>query len=106
MKKEAISVVRIYLKESEHLLQSIEELLREEGHVNGMTVLRAVEGFSGQEEKHSVFLVALSLDLPLVVEFFDTPERVDRLLGLLTERFDLPHIITWRADRVFAAATQ
>jgi PII-like signaling protein len=103
MKREAVSVVRIYLRESEHLLRPIEKLLREEGKVAGLTVLRAVEGFTGQGEKRSTFLVDLSLDLPLVVEFFDSPDRVDQLLALLTERFNLPHIITWQADRVSAA---
>jgi uncharacterized protein len=105
VKKEAVSVVRIYLKESEHLLRPVEKLLREEGKVAGLTVLRAVEGFTGQGEQHSAFLVDLSLDLPLVIEFFDSPDRVDRLLELLTTHFTLPHIITWQADRVSAAAT-
>ncbi|QFY41948.1 DUF190 domain-containing protein [Candidatus Methylospira mobilis] len=102
MKRETVSVVRIYLRESEHLLHRIEKLLREEGKVAGLTVLRAVEGFTGQGEKHSAFLLDLSLDLPLVIEFFDSPERVEQLLALLTAHFDLPHIITWSADRVSA----
>jgi PII-like signaling protein len=106
VKREAVSVVRIYLRESEHLLHPIEKLLREEGKVAGLTVLRAVEGFTGQGEKHSTFLVDLSLDLPLVVEFFDSPDHVDQLLELLTGRFKLPHIITWQADRISAAESQ
>jgi len=42
-------------------------------------------------------LVALSLDLPLVLEFFDTPERVDAILDRLGERMELHGVICLNA---------
>jgi PII-like signaling protein len=54
-------------------------LLRRE-HAAGATVLRGLEGFGGSGVVHTVKLGDLVEKLPMVIEWIDTPERVDRLL--------------------------
>jgi len=62
-------------------------------------VLRGIAGFGPDGRLHTASLLDLSLDLPLVVEFHDTPERVDGLLTDLLAVMDLPHIVSWPALR-------
>ena len=97
MNIETVTMVRIYIREQENLLGKLVKFLRDDSEVAGVTVLRGVEGFSGAGEAHTAFLVDLSLDLPLVVEFYDEPERVDAIIHSLLRRFPLRHIVSWPA---------
>lgn len=97
MNSETVSVVRIYIREQEHLLHKLVKFLKDDCAVAGLTVIRGVEGFSANDAPKSAFLVDLSLDLPLVVEFFESPENVERIIPLL-DRFDLHHVVTWQAQ--------
>ncbi|MBT7308006.1 MAG: hypothetical protein HN842_07300, partial [Gammaproteobacteria bacterium] len=45
----------------------------------------------------------LSLNLPLVVEFFDQPEKIERVLDHLSEHVDLAHIVCWSAEQLIKA---
>jgi PII-like signaling protein len=76
--------VTIYIDESdkwEHkpLHLAILETLRKEDCA-GATVTRALAGFGAHSRIHSASLVALSADLPLVIEWVDSPEHVGRVL--------------------------
>jgi uncharacterized protein len=97
MSERTITVVRIYLREAEHLLEEILQVLHEEEKVAGVTVLRGVMGFSDDGPVRTSFLLALSLDLPLIVEFYDQPAKVHRVLGRLRKTMHLPHVISWSA---------
>jgi PII-like signaling protein len=46
---------------------------------------------------HDASLLDLSLDLPLILEFFDTPERVEAILNRLEERIDLHGVVCLNA---------
>jgi CBS domain-containing protein len=76
--------VRIYIGESEQLgwqplFLAVLEFLRAEGAA-GVTVLRGVAGFGATSRIHTAKILYLSEDLPIVIEWIDTPERVERLL--------------------------
>src|SRR5262245_199978 len=76
--------VRIYTGESEQwgwkpLFLAVLEFLRTEGAA-GVTVLRGVAGFGATSRIHTAKILYLSEDLPMVIEWIDTPERVERLL--------------------------
>lgn len=101
MKTEAATVVRIYVRESEHLMEKVMRYLQDDAEVAGATVLRGIEGFTGGGELRTATLMDLSLDLPLVIEFFDAPERVEAVIRSLIRRFPLPHIVSWPAQRHF-----
>ena len=77
--------VRIYLEETDrvghrpaHL--AVVELLREH-QAAGASVFRGLEGFGSSGVVHTVNLGDLVEKLPMVIEWIDTPERVERLLA-------------------------
>jgi hypothetical protein len=102
MKTETVTIVRIYVRERENLLEKLVTFLREETEVAGVTVLRGLEGFAEAREPGPAFLLDLSLDLPLVIEFFDEPARVEGILHSLARRFPLRHVVSWTATRHIA----
>ncbi|MBA4696475.1 MAG: DUF190 domain-containing protein [Legionella sp.] len=91
-----VLVVRIYLMESANLLNKTIKFLRKTAKIRGLTVFRGIEGF-GDTGKHVVSLIDLSLDLPIVIEFFDEKEKVESTLEALTKVIKPMHIIFWEA---------
>jgi PII-like signaling protein len=57
-------------------------LARREG-VAGATVFRGIEGFGQHRHLHTSRLVDVSDDLPMIVEFIDSAEVIERFLALL-----------------------
>jgi CBS domain-containing protein len=81
--------VRIYVSEDAKagmrpLHFALVELLRRE-NAQGATVLRGVEGFGAGGEIHVSHLVDVASRLPVIVEWVDTPEQVERLLPRVRE---------------------
>ncbi|QBQ54694.1 DUF190 domain-containing protein [Nitrosococcus wardiae] len=99
MAHQQVTVARIYLREGEHLLSKLMKFLHDEERVAGVTVLRGMSGFGKDGKIHTASLVDLSLDLPLVVEFYDEPDRVDAVIHKLVQQMDLGHILTLSAVR-------
>ena len=97
MNKRPITMVRVYLTESEAKLQALIKRLHDWEHVRGVTVFRGISGFGTSGVIHTSALVDMSLDLPVVVEFFDEPERVEQILDHLAEMIDPGHIVSWPA---------
>ncbi len=97
MTNRVITVVRVYLAESEHRLQAVFDYLHDEAQVRGVTVFRGISGFGKSGMVHDSNLLDLSMDLPLVVEFFDLPDKIDTILSHLETLVDPGHIITWSA---------
>lgn len=88
-----ITLVRIYLREGEHLHDKLVRFLSEEQRVSGLTVWRGILGQGEDGRVHPASLLDLSLDLPLTIEFFETPEQAEQVVAALLARFDLPHVI-------------
>jgi PII-like signaling protein len=81
--------VRAYFGErdrhhGEPLWNALLQFLRRAGGA-GATVTRGVAGYGAHSTIHKASLVDLSADLPLVLEWIDTEERVERLLPELEE---------------------
>ncbi len=100
MNYEKVTMVRIYLTEAEHLLDSLMSCLHEQEHVRGVTVFRGVSGFGHSGKLHTTALVDMSFDLPLVIEFFDSSARVDEILSHIVNKIKPGHIVTWDATIV------
>jgi PII-like signaling protein len=71
--------------------------------VQGVTVFRGVAGFGGGEV-HANDILRLTVDLPLVIEFFDEPEVAEAAIHLLDDLVPGEHIVSWPAKRYSAAA--
>jgi PII-like signaling protein len=93
-----VTMVRLYLSEGDHRLRQLMEQLHDQEKVRGVTVFRGVSGFGTSGEIHSSALLDISLDLPLVVEFFDEPEKVKRILDHLSDSFKPGHMVSWTAQ--------
>ncbi len=93
-----VSVVRIYLTESDGKAQQLFQCLHDEEKVRGVTLFRGISGFGRSGIIHSSSLLDMSLDLPLVLEFFDDPEKVDRILEDLKDRIPPGHLVRWPAQ--------
>lgn len=93
-----VTMVRIYLHEGQQQYQRVMELLHDQERVRGLTAFRGISGFGESGKVHSSSLVDLSLDLPLVLEFFDMPERVAPVLERLNQFIKPGHIVSWSAE--------
>ncbi|MGN6097475.1 MAG: DUF190 domain-containing protein [Bosea sp. (in: a-proteobacteria)] len=99
-----ILMVRIYLSETNHgkrktLMQEILTLLQERHAVQGVTVFRGIAGFGASGEVRADDILRLSVDLPLVVEFFDEPKVAEAAIALLDDLIPGGHIVSWPARR-------
>ena len=79
--------VSVYINEADEwqhcpLHLEILNMLQKHG-VAGGTVLRAVAGFTGHGGMHTTSLVDAGGKMPLVVEFIDTAENVERVMPIL-----------------------
>jgi hypothetical protein len=97
MSKLAITVVRIYLSEGRDDINSLLTWL-EEADVRGFTVFRGVAGMGSHHHLHTASLIDLSSELPLIVEFFDTPEKIETICQQLKGKVEAEHIISWPAQ--------
>ncbi|HUN95015.1 MAG TPA: DUF190 domain-containing protein [Bradyrhizobium sp.] len=95
-------MVRIYLSEADHgrrktLMQEVMNILHDQHKVRGVTVFRGIAGISDTGEVHASDMLRILVDLPLVIEFFDTPEIVTALLAVLKPLIPTGHTVVWPA---------
>lgn len=93
-----IRIVRIYFTEHQHLLDKLLSYLHDHERVRGVTVFRGISGFGHSGKIHSSQLLDLSFDLPIVIEFFDEPARVEAILQHLTTLIPAAPMVSWLAE--------
>ena len=93
-----VTMVRVYLTEKDHKLDAIMACLHDELKMQGVTVIRAIAGFGESGKVHGSGLVDMSLNLPLVLEFFDRPGRVKAALKRIHDFVGPGHVVTWPAE--------
>jgi len=82
-------LLRIFIGESDRwhgkpLYEAI-VLKARELHLAGATVLRGPMGFGANSRLHTVKVLRLSEDLPMIVEIVDSREKIDELMTHLDE---------------------
>ena len=98
MKDTEVTMVRIYLHEGKGGVSEIVEYLHDECRVRGVTVFRGISGFGSSGAYHTSSLMDLTLDLPVVIEFYEAPERAEEIVEYLGQRLKADHIVHWRAN--------
>ena len=98
MNTHEVTMVRVYCSDKGHEHQKIIELLHREHRVAGITAFRGIAGFGKSGQLHEAGLLDVSLDLPVVIEFFDRPEKVEAVLPLLHKIVGPGHIVAWSAQ--------
>ena len=97
MKAREVVMVHIYLTEGDKLLDRLMQQLHDEEKVCGVTVFRGITGFGKKGHIHSSGLIDISLDLPLVLEFFDSADKISKIIDDLGELIEPGHIVSWPA---------
>jgi PII-like signaling protein len=102
-------LLRVFVGESDRwegrpLYEAIVRAAREHG-LAGATALRGIEGFGASSRIHTVKILRLSEDLPIVVEIVDRPERIAAFLPVIDEMVsegmvttEKVHIFMYRHD--------
>lgn len=93
-----VTVARIYVSEGQHTHKKIFQRLHDEHKVQGVTVYRGITGFGQSGQTHSSTLLDMSFDLPVVIEFFDSDEKVKTALGSIADLVPPGHVLTFAAD--------
>jgi PII-like signaling protein len=101
--------LRIFVGESDRwegrpLYECIIRTARERG-LAGATALRGIEGFGANDRIHTVKVLRLSEDLPIVIEIVDRQDRIaaflptiDNMIGEGTVTLEKVHVMTYRRD--------
>ncbi len=97
MKESDVIIARIYLHEAKAHQEELLKFLHDESKVRGVTVFRGITGFGISGKYHSSTLTDMSLDLPVVIEFFDETEKALNIISKLNERINPGHIVYWSA---------
>ena len=98
MNTSEVTMVRIYLTEGEGQLKNLIKRLHDWEKLRGLTVFRGISGYGDSGVIHGTKLVDLSLNLPVVVEFFDAPEKIEQVLEHLSDIIKPGHMVTWNAN--------
>jgi len=89
----------IYVGEFDHwhgkpLYAAIVEKARERG-MAGASATRGIMGFGANSRIHTTAILRFSEDLPVVIQVFDTPERIDLFLADLEAMAVEGLVVTW-----------
>jgi len=102
------SLVLIFIGDSDKwhhqpLDRALLERLRREGFA-GATVIHGVAGFGAKSVIHTANVVALSGDLPVLIEIVDDDDHVQKLLPILDEMLSGGALVTIEKVRVLKYA--
>lgn len=97
MNLQNVRVVSIFLTEKGGEIDRLLGELHDRWKVHGVTVYRGVSGFGNSRRMHTARIFDVSHDLPVIVEFYDRPDRVDEVLAGLG-RIKPGHVVTWSAQ--------
>ena len=92
-------MVRVYFNEGdrsnkESLAQKLLKELHDQHLVTGATMQRALAGFGSHDTIHEATILHPEAKLPLILEFFDTQDRVSAAIEHI-KKFDSLVIISW-----------
>lgn len=97
MSLKEVSIARIYLSEGEAQLKNLMKRLRDWEKLRGLTVFRGISGFGDSGVIHDSEIVDISLNLPIVVEFFDDEEKINAVIEHLSDQIKPGHMLKWKA---------
>lgn len=93
-----IIIARIYVTEGAQVHEKIFQKLHDESKVKGVTMFRGIAGFGKSGVTHSSSLLDMSFDLPVVIEFFDSEEKVELALKSIVDLVSPEHVVTQAAE--------
>jgi len=100
MKTVEVTMVRVYLSETNAHLKTLLKRLNDWGKVKGVTVFRGIAGFGQSGKIHSSLLMSIADDddLPVVLEFFDEPSKAAAMIDWINTIVGPGHVVSWSAQ--------
>ncbi len=95
MNQYSVSLIRVYSDDGKCDVDEILEILMQNPLISGLTVFRGIAGFGPHHQLHTMKLLDLSADLPLVIEFFHQSETVADIIQQVHQLIDKAHIVSW-----------
>lgn len=96
--------LRVYSIETDKIGHvPIHEYLVKRAHEHslaGATVLRGIMGFGSRQKIHSAKVVQLAVDLPVITEIVDKPERIRSFVDEVVSHLDAAHATVEPIERV------
>ncbi len=97
-----LTAMEIYLEETDQwhgkpMYTVIVEMARTEG-LAGATAYRGIMGFGSSAKIHSIHVLDISEDLPVVVKIIDEPQKAKAFATRVREVVDQRKIITWQVE--------
>jgi len=92
-----VTVIRVYLHERDPRVHEVLDYLHDRARVRGLTAYRGVKGFGADRRERTGVLSDLSLDLPLIVEVVEDPERSAGVIEHLQTLVEPSHVVWWSA---------
>ncbi len=93
-----VTIVRIYCSEKDGLYRDLLTLLHDQERVAGVTAFRGIAGFGGSGRVHEAGLLDVSLDLPVIIEFFDRSSKVEAVMQHLQAKVAPGHMVSFAAQ--------
>jgi len=91
-----IRIVRIYMTEADKMLNAVMQYLHFDAKVQGVSVFKAVAGYGKSGAMHTIETAkADGVSLPIVLEFFDMEEKVEKAIQTLKNMLGANHIVSW-----------
>ncbi len=69
-----------------------------EQKIKGATVFRGEKGFGVGGKTREAHFLDMHFDLPMILEFFDEPARVDDVLNHFGGKIETGRIVQWLAE--------
>lgn len=95
MNQKTVTMVRVYLTEGEAQLDTLMRRLHDWEKASGVTVFRGISGYGESGQIHPSGLLDMAMNLPVVVEFFDEPNKAEAIVEHLDQFIKPGHIVTW-----------
>lgn len=93
-----VTVVRIYLKESSSQVEQLLRRLHDHEQVRGVTMFKGASGFGDTNSLSSTLSYSQNmLNAPLVIEFFDTPTKINAVIEHIANEIKPRHMMWWNA---------
>jgi PII-like signaling protein len=93
-----VTMVRIYCTEKDGLHRELLQLLHDREKVAGVTAFRGIAGFGGSGRVHEAGLLDVGMDLPIIIEFFDRPDKVEAVMQHLHNKVAPGHMVSFAAQ--------
>ena len=98
-----VTVVRVYLNETDqgrhkHLIHEVLTLLHDQHRIKQVTIFRGIAGSGEHGESRAADILRVLVDLPLIVEFFDSPAVVEAVLPILKQMIPNGRFLSWNAS--------